>query len=139
MLCLGYTNDQRHDLEAIRNEIGWEDGSAPGPELSNQLNLLDDEDGDNDWEDETDSIFHVFSASVARPSKYTQSWTDRLARERFSWEQDMTKLCQAFLTFGRTGSPQAEEPLAPMCSPSPLSVLCIDLSGELWTLFHVHA
>ncbi|KAG9092876.1 hypothetical protein FRC06_011763, partial [Ceratobasidium sp. 370] len=124
-LARSYTKDQRHDVQTIRDEIGWgEQNWLTQPEL------FEDEDSDIDWVDEGDGAFHALTISVGRHDPHTQTWSDRLARERFSWEREMPDLYESFLAFMHTGPPQAETPLGPESSSSSFSVMCIDLTKK---------
>ncbi|KAG8705240.1 hypothetical protein FRC08_001756 [Ceratobasidium sp. 394] len=64
-LLKDFTDAQRRDLETVREEIGWGNESSPDEPAIDSM-LLEDDDGDSNWSDEPDDIFHAFSVLVAR-------------------------------------------------------------------------
>lgn len=63
-------------------------------------------------------------------SRFSQSWKERLERERFAWEQQITVLCDAFLAFSRRGPPSTPPLACDSSSPPKFSITCIHLTGQ---------
>ncbi|KAG8708899.1 hypothetical protein FRC08_018650 [Ceratobasidium sp. 394] len=123
-----YSDSQWRELESIRHEVGWAET------MDHDHNFVikpiePDMDGDGEWIDEGDDEFRTLSLSIVRKlgvSNYSQSWAERLARERHSWEQDMDNLYDAYLAFSQTGAP----PATPTSDTSrTFTMVCINLTS----------
>ncbi|KAG8703208.1 hypothetical protein FRC09_004300 [Ceratobasidium sp. 395] len=132
------TDARRKELQAIRDEIGWGNESTTVDDLLSEPLLLQDDDNDGTWVDELDDVFHAYTVLVSRQGRRTQSWAERLARERIAWEENMRDICDGFLLYSRIGAPSMPESTAASTSTSPVtpfSILCICLTEKFSRTF----
>jgi hypothetical protein len=117
----------------VRQEIGWTGNLLQTPGSTKHVGLSIEEDLDSDWFDEPDNPIHSFSVLVARKlglSNLSQSWAERLAQERFSWDQQMTKICEAVMEFNKAGPPSPESVSSSSSQSASFTILCIHLTGK---------
>ncbi|KAB5587464.1 hypothetical protein CTheo_9098 [Ceratobasidium theobromae] len=125
-----YSTTQKQELETVRREIGWSGAYVGSEAIWEAVGLLGDDSPEDEWIDDPENEFHSLSISVLKQiglGNLSQSWAERLAREKSSWEREMTQLYEAFLTFNRTGPPPALPDSSSLC-PQNFSILCIHLT-----------
>ncbi|KAG9097908.1 hypothetical protein FRC07_010714, partial [Ceratobasidium sp. 392] len=125
-----YNSAQRKDLEDVREEIGWA-GSSTQVKEGNPGHSDDTLDSDDDWVDE--EPFHYISGSTTKHANLSQSWSERLAKEKYAWEREMSTICDEFLAYSRTGPPNPVSPSTDTANPPSVkvfSLLCIRLTSK---------
>ncbi|KAB5589883.1 hypothetical protein CTheo_6666 [Ceratobasidium theobromae] len=133
-----YSKTQKQDLEAVRQEIGWSGAYDESKFIWEAVDVLGDDGPEDEWIDDPENEFHSLSISVLKQvglGNLSQSWAERLAREKFSWDQEITQVCDAFLMFNRTGPPPVVPDSSASCAP-PFSILCINLTSRQNILFN---
>ncbi|KAG8769285.1 hypothetical protein FRC12_005054 [Ceratobasidium sp. 428] len=93
------------EIDEVREEFGW---TGPSSQTHND-NILHD--SDNEWVDE--EPFHFLSTTstrYARPSYLSQSWFERLQREQYAWDQQLSGICDEYLAYARTSPPSPPDP-----------------------------
>ncbi|KAG9101546.1 hypothetical protein FRC07_010294, partial [Ceratobasidium sp. 392] len=125
----GYTPAEKHELNVLRGEIGW---MPPEDDMHDAVSPLDNaEDSDDEWLDEDNQPLNFVSVELSGrvcANPLAQSWSERIAREKYAWDQHMSSLCDAFLAFTRNGAPSRDNTHA--SSGSTFTVLCINLTSK---------
>ncbi|KAG8701352.1 hypothetical protein FRC09_005418 [Ceratobasidium sp. 395] len=125
------TAAEKQELNDLRAEAGWE-GSSSQAHYETNKSPVDIEDSDEDWIDE--EPFGYLSAALSKclRSHLSQSWSERLAKEGYSWEREMSGICDEFLAYNHNGPPSSSSSpdLQSSESAKVVSVLCIHLTSR---------
>ena len=140
-LCLGHSAARRKEVETVRDEVGWADAFSEGTWEPIVTGGPVNGNAEDDWFDDPEGGLESVSLAVLRRigiDPLSQSWTERLAREEFSWEQARDQVYEAYLTFNRTGAP-APHPPPPLqdeesSNSQSFTLLCINLTSELYVV-----
>ncbi|CAE6465247.1 unnamed protein product [Rhizoctonia solani] len=104
------------DIELFHPESGW---------LGSVGLSYEDWVGSREWTDEDiDDTFVSIVVPVHR-KRLLQTWSERLARKKHSWDQRLQDVCDAYLAFNLSGPPAP----AAGTSASSFSLHCIHLTG----------
>lgn len=129
------TSTQKADLQAFQHEI--EDSThamllTNGDALPGAHDVASDPEhedgGDSDeWVDEMAIV-----EGIGLPSN-SSSWASRLANEHNAWTEQLTALCDAYLSY-RSGAQWMTDEEA----SQEISVLCVSIACEYSLISHIH-
>ncbi|CAE6533540.1 unnamed protein product, partial [Rhizoctonia solani] len=137
-LIESHSASRRQDVEAIRNEVGWSGAFSDGT-----WEPIDfDNSAEDDWFDDPEGGYESISVAILRRIGFkslSQSWTERFAREEYSWQRVRDQVYKAYLAYNRTGAPTSDPPSpsssAVSSNPWTFTLLCINFTTATRTTF----
>ncbi|KAF8668515.1 hypothetical protein RHS04_08977 [Rhizoctonia solani] len=125
-LIKSHSAARRKEVETVRDEVGWANAFSEGTWEPIGTGGPVNGNAEDDWFDDPEGGLE-------------SSWTERLAREEFLWEQARDQVYEAYLAFNQTGAP-APHPPPPLqdkesSKSQSFTLLCINLTSKIRTTF----